>query len=115
MVNKHQVINGIIAYMDNHMIPSAEGNYKIILRTAKAGMVVVPDKFWDLIKNNTLVEMTGAIIDDEHINIDLFARIISEGFGNDEFNFVLDVLGHEYRIYLKAEDIHALKNYIERA
>lgn len=115
MVNKHQVINGIIAYMDNHMIPSAEGNYKIILRTAKAGMVVVPDKFWDLIKNNTLVEMTGAIIDDEHINIDLFARIISEGFGNDEFNFVLSVLGHEYRIYLKAEDIHALKNYIERS
>ena len=115
MVNKRQVINGIIAYMDNHMIPHAEGNYKIILRTAKAGMVVVPDKFWDLIKNNTLVTMTGAIVDDEHIDIESFSRIISEGFGNDEFNFVLDVLGQEYRIYLKAEDIHALKNYIERS
>jgi hypothetical protein len=97
------------------MIPHAEGNYKIILRTAKAGMVVVPDKFWDLIKNNTLVTMTGAIVDDDHIDIESFARILSEGFANDEFNVVLDALGQEYRIYFKAEDVHALKNYIERS
>ena len=115
MVNKRQVINGIVAYMDNHMIPHAEGNLKIILRIAKVGMVVTPDKLWDLIKNNTLVTMTGAIVDDEHIDIDSLARIVSEGFGNDEFDFVLDVFGKEGHIFLKAEDVHALKNYIERA
>jgi hypothetical protein len=59
--------------------------------------------------------MTGAIVDDDHIDIESFARILSEGFANDEFNFVLDVLGQEYRIYFKAEDVHALKNYIERS
>ena len=59
--------------------------------------------------------MTGAIVDDEHIDIDSLARIVSEGFGNDEFDFVLDVFGKEGHIFLKAEDVHALKNYIERA
>lgn len=115
MVNKRQVMNGIIAYMDNHMIPHAKGNLKIILRTAKAGMVVVPDKFWDLIKNNTLVTMTGAIVDDDHIDIEKFAKIVSEGFDNEEFDFVMDVFGKDEHIFFKAEDVHALKNYIERS
>ena len=38
MAHKHKVINGIMLFMDNHMIPKAEGNYKVILRTARAGM-----------------------------------------------------------------------------
>ena len=42
MANKNQVINGVMTFMENHMIPKAEGNYKIILRTAKAGMMIAP-------------------------------------------------------------------------
>ena len=114
MVNKHQVINGVMAFMDNSMIPNASGNYKIILRTARAGMAIAPDKFWDIIKNNAIVAMTGAVSGD-HVDIDLLARILTEGFGNDEFNLTFKLLGEDYAMYLSGEDIRTLKSYIERA
>lgn len=114
MVTKHQVINGIMSFMDNNMIPSAEGNYKIILRTARAGMAIAPEKFWDLIKDNAIVAMTGAVTGD-HVDIDLLARILAEGFGNEEFNLTFKLLGGEYKMYLSGEDIRSLKSYIERA
>jgi hypothetical protein len=47
--------------------------------------------------------------------VDLLARILTEGFGADEFNLGFKLLGGEYKIYLSAEDIRALKGYIERA
>lgn len=114
MVTKHQVINGIMSFMDNNMIPSAEGNYKIILRTARAGMAIAPEKFWDIIKDNAIVAMTGAVTGD-HVDIDLLARILAEGFGNEEFNLTFKLLGGEYKMYLSGEDIRSLKSYIERA
>lgn len=114
MVNKHQVINGVMAFMDNNMIPSASGNYKIILRTARAGMAIAPDKFWGIIKDNAIVAMTGAVNGD-HVDIDLLARILTEGFGSEEFNLIFKLLGEEYKMFLSGEDIRTLKNYIERA
>ena len=114
MVNKHQVINGVIAFMENHMIPNAKDNYKIILRTVQAGMTIAPDKVWNLIKDNAILAMTGAVEGDE-VDVDLLARILSTGFGNDEFNMSFKLLGSEYKIFLTAEDIRALKGYIERA
>lgn len=114
MVNKHQVINGIMAFMDNQMIPNAEGNYKIILRTARAGMAIAPEKVWDLIKDNALIAMSGAVNGD-HVDVDLLARILTEGFGADEFSLSFKLIGSEYKIFLTADDVRTLKGYIERA
>lgn len=115
MVNSKQVINGVMLFMDNHMIPKAEGNYKIILRTAKAGMMIAPDKFWNIIKDNALISMLGVIDENERVDIDTLANILSEGFGNEEFNLAFRFLGNEYKIFLSKDDIHTLKNYIERS
>lgn len=114
MVHKNQVINGVMSFMDNNMIPNAKDNYKIILRTVRAGMTIAPDKIWDLIKDNAIISMTGAVQDDQ-IDIDLLARILTEGFGADEFNMGFKLLGGEYKIFLSGDDIRALKGYIERA
>lgn len=114
MVHKNQVINGVMAFMDNNMIPKAEGNYKIILRTVRSGLSAIPENVWDFVKKNSLIAMTGAV-DGDHVDIDLLAHILSEGFGNDEFNLGFSFLGKEYNIYLASEDIRALKSYIERA
>lgn len=115
MVNSKQVINGVMLFMDNHMIPKAEGNYKIILRTAKAAMMISPDKFWNIIKDNSLISMLGVIDENEYVDINLLADILIEGIGNEEFNFAFKFLGNEYKIYLSKDDIHTLKNYIERS
>lgn len=114
MANGKQVINGIITFMDNHMIPKAEGNYKVILRTAKAGMMVSPDRFWEIIKTNPLIEMIGAVKGDE-IDIDLIAEVLQEGFDNDGFAFGFNFLGNTYKIHFDKNDIHTLKNYIARS
>lgn len=114
MVHKNQVISGIMAFMDNNMIPNAKDNYKIILRTLRAGMAISPDKVWDLVKDNAILTMTGTVQGDQ-VDVDLLARILTEGFGGDEFNLGFKLLGGEYKIYLSAEDIRALKGYIERA
>lgn len=115
MANKHQVINGIILFMDNHMIPKAEGNYKIILRAAKTGMQIAPDKIWDAIKSNTLVDMLGVISEDDQVDLNNLARILSEAIGTDEFCLKFNVLGQEFKIFITGDDVHTIKNYIERS
>lgn len=115
MANKHQVINGVILFMDNHMIPKAEGNYKIILRAAKAGMQIAPDKIWNAIKSNSLIEMLGVVSADDQVDLNNLARILSEAIGTDEFCLGFDVLGQDFKIYITGEDVHTLKNYIERS
>lgn len=114
MVHKNQVINGIMTFMDNHMIPKAEGNYKIILRTAKAGMMLAPEKVWDLIKKNSLIEMID-VVDGDNIDIRLLADILAEGLNGDEFALSFNILGSTYKMHLSKDDIHTLKNYIERS
>lgn len=114
MVHKNQVISGIIQFMDNQMIPKAEGNYKIILRMARTGLQIAPEKIWEAVKNNTFVEMLGVVNGDE-IDIDSLVRILTEGMGSDEFNLGFKILGGEYKIFLSAEDIRTAKSYIERA
>lgn len=114
MVRSKQVIDGIILFMDNHMIPKAEGNYKVILRTAKAGMMIAPEKIWEVIKNNTLVSMLGVVKDDE-VDINLLADVLHEGIGSEGFTFEFSLLGSTYKIHLEKDDITTLKNYIVRA
>jgi hypothetical protein len=114
MANGHQVINGIMLFMDNHMIPKAEGNYKVILRTAKAGMMIAPEKFWEIIKTNPLIEMVGAVKDDE-LDVELLAEMLKEGFDNEGFCSEFEFLGSHYKIHFDKDDVHTLKNYIVRS
>lgn len=114
MVHGEKVINGIMVFMDNHMIPKASGNYKVILRMARAGMMISPDRFWEIIKNNPLVNMVGAVEDDE-LNLDLIADILTEGFDKEGFCFGFDFLGETYKIHFDKDDITTLKGYIERS
>lgn len=114
MVHKDKLISGVMAFMDNDMIPNAKENYKIILRTIRAGMTIAPEKVWDLIKDNAIIAMTGAV-QGEYVDIDLLARILAEGMGSDEFNLSFKLLGGEYKLFLSGEDVRALKGYIERA
>lgn len=114
MVHKDKVISGVMAFMDNNMIPSAKDNYKIILRTIRSGMAIAPEKVWNLIKDNAIIAMTGAV-EGDYVDVDLLARILMEGFGGDEFSLGFKLLGGEYKIFLSGDDIRSLKGYIERA
>ena len=114
MANKKQVIDGIMLFMDNNMIPKAEGNYKVILRIAKAGMAIAPEKFWEIIKTNPLINMVGAI-DGDALEINLLAEVLREGVGSEGFTFCFNFLGGMYKIHFEEPDIHALKNYIVRS
>lgn len=115
MATKHQVQNGIILFMDNHMIPEAKGNYKIILRGAKAVMAIKFDSIFETLKNNTLISMAGIIDDDDNVDITAAARILHDAFGTDEFSYSFNLLGETYSIHLSADDIGTIKNYIERS
>jgi hypothetical protein len=115
MATKHQVLNGIILFMDNHMIPEAKGNYKIILRGAKALMAVKFDNIFESLKNNALVSMAGLIDEDDNVDITSAARILHDAFGNDEFSYTFNLLGEKYSLHLSADDIGTIKNYIERS
>lgn len=114
MANKRQFINGVILFMDNHMIPKAEGNYKIILRTARAGMKIAPNSIWEAIKGNSLIDMLG-VINDDNVDIGTLASILSDGFEKDEFCLDFRFIGKEYKIFLTGEDVTTLKSYIERS
>ena len=114
MAHKHKVINGIMLFMDNHMIPKAEGNYKVILRTARAGMMIAPDKIWEVVKNNPLIEMVGAIDGDE-LDVELLGEILKEGFDTEGFCFEFEFLGSHYKIHFDKDDIVSIKNYIARS
>lgn len=115
MATKHQVQNGIILFMDNHMIPEAKGNYKIILRGAKAVMAIKFDSIFEALKNNTLISMAGIIDDADNVDITAAARILHDAFGSDEFSYSFSFLGETYSIHLSADDIGTIKNYIERS
>lgn len=115
MATKHQVLNGIILFMDNNMIPAAEGNYKIILRGAKALMAIKFDSIFENLKKNALVSMAGLIDEKDNVDIASAARILHEAFGADEFSYTFNLLGEKYSLHLSADDIGTIKNYIERS
>jgi hypothetical protein len=54
-------------------------------------------------------------VNEDHVDIDLLARILTDGFGSEEFNLTFKLLGEEYKMFLSSEDIRTLKSYIERA
>lgn len=115
MVSKDQLLRGILAFIDNDMVPNAEGNYKIILRMAKAAILLKPDSVFETLKNNTFVSMLGVINEHHHIDVDTLARMLSEGIGSDEFTIKFKLLGSDYVLAFSAGDIMSAKRYIEQA
>jgi hypothetical protein len=126
MANKNQVINGLATYIENHMIPKETGNYQIALGLVKAWMLRSPDSVWNLIKGNALVNMSG-FLTDETLDIHALTDVFGEALGNHELVLTFDWenilggwssilgLGNKYTLALSKDDIHTLKNYIERS
>lgn len=115
MVNKKQIISGIKSFIDSAMIPQAEGNYKIILRIARAGIDASADKIWQSLKENSLVKMLNIIDENEEIDLEAVESLLVEGLDKNEFEYTFKILGTEYQLYFTADDVHKLKTYIARA
>lgn len=108
MIDKTQLLNGVIMFIDSVMIPKSEGNYKILLRTVKAMIQIAPDKAWDLVANNSVGRM---LLDND---LETVESILVEGLSNNEFEIAFKLLSSEYKIYLTGDDIHGLKDCIMR-
>ena len=112
MATKEQLMKAIHTFIENDMLPKAEGNYKIILNVAKAVMQHKPDLIFEVIKKNSVIEMLGVIDEHDNIDVDTLVKILSEGFGSEEFCFAFHVLGKEYAMHFSAADIQTIKRYM---
>lgn len=111
MANRQQILKGVAEFIDKSMLLKAEGNYRIILRTVKSGILISPDTFWTMIVNTPI----GKLLDSDDVDIDTLEEILTEGLGNNELELQFKLLGSEYKIYLSADDVHKLKSCIERS
>lgn len=113
-MNKHQILNGVVAYINNEMIPNAKANDRIILRGARELVSLRFDHIFEALRNNSFVAMAGLINGDD-MDIEATARIASEAIGTDEFVIPINFLGLKFDFALSASDIATIKSYIERA
>ena len=111
MVTKEQLIRAIYKFIDNDMIPRAEGNYKIILNVAKAALNHKADGIFEAIKNNSLVAMFGVIDENDNVDVDLLANVLSDGLGSDEYMLTFKFLTSTYSLGISASDIQTIKRY----
>lgn len=109
MATKNQLTYAVSHFVDD-MIPQAEGNYKIILRAAKAALNLNPNKMWDVLQNNEFVKMLG-VIHDGTIELDNLESILVEALGQNEFELKFRLFGNEYKIFVTSNDVRKLKNY----
>lgn len=112
MITKEQFLKAVINFIELDMIPNSSGNYKIILNVAKAAMQRAPDSVFNLIKNNGIVSMIGAIDDNNNINVDLLSEVLTNGLGSDEFTYSFSAFGKEYDLHFAANDIQKIKQYM---
>ena len=105
-------MKAIHTFIENDVLPKAEGNYKIILNIAKAAMQHKPDLIFEKGKGNSLISMLGVIDEHDNIDMDTLVKILSEGFGSEEFCFAFRVLGKEYAMHFSAADIQTIKRYM---
>lgn len=111
MTTKEQFIKAIHTFIENDMLPKASGNYKIILNTARVALQRKPDAIFELIKNNSLISMLDVIDEQDYVDVETLATILSEGFGSDEFGFNFKIFGKEYVMHFSAADIQTIKRY----
>lgn len=112
MVTKEQFMRAIHTFISNDMLSKAEGNHRIILNTAKVAIQYRPDAVFDLIKKNTLVTMLGVIDENDNVDMETLVKILTEGFGSDEFCFAFQLFGKEYAMHFSAADIQTVKRYV---
>lgn len=112
MATKEQFMNAISKFIENDMLPNASGNYKIILNIAKAAIQHAPAAVFDRVKSNTIISMLGVIDEQNNVNTELLATVLSHGFGSDEFAFTFAAFGKEYTLHFSANDIQTIKRYM---
>lgn len=112
MATKEQFMKAIHTFLENDMLPKAEGNYKIILNIAKAAMQHKPDLIFEKIKSNSLISMLSVIDEHDNVDVDTLAKILSDGFGSEEFSFAFSFFGREYAMHFSAADIQTIKRYM---
>ena len=98
-------------FIDNNMLPEATGNYKIVLGMAKSALRHKPDILFDYLKKNSFVSMLN-VIEDDKIDVDLLATILTEGLGTDEFALEFRLFNKEYAMHFSATDIQTIKRYL---
>lgn len=112
MITKEQLVDAICEFIDDDMLPKADGNYKILLNTAKVALRYKPDSILKFLKSNSFISMFDIIDDNDNIDMDLLVKILSEGFGSDEFSYVFNFFGKEYALHFSAADIQTIKRYV---
>jgi hypothetical protein len=111
IVTKEQFINAVNMFIENDMLPNAKGNYKIVLGTAKSALRHKPDLLFEYLKKNSFVSMLN-VIEDDKIDVDLLATILTEGLGADEFALEFRLFNKEYAMHFSATDIQTIKRYL---
>jgi hypothetical protein len=112
MVTQEQFVNAICVFIDNDMLPKAEGNYKIILNIAKAAMRIKPSIIFDVLKNNSFISMLNVVDEYNNVDADMLAKILTEGLGSDEITLTFGFFGNEYNMHFSAVDIQTVKRYM---
>lgn len=112
MASKEQIIKALRMFIDNDMLPKAEGNYKIILNLAKAALSYRADAVFDAIKHNSLVSMLGVIDEQDNVDVDTLSHILMEGLSSNEYTLKFKLLSSEYVMHISAADIQTIKRYI---
>lgn len=115
MVHKNQIMNGIFQFIEREWMPKAETEKdRIAFRVIQSACRDFPDALWNKVKTYDVVEMSGAIVGDE-ADIERLANSLTFILGTDEVRVEIPMVFTKRPILISADDIRALKGYIERA
>lgn len=112
MVSKEQVIRALRTYIDNDVLPHAEGNYKIIMNLVKVALTHRADSIFEALKKNSFISMLGVIDEQDCVDMETLVQMLTEGLGTNEFTFKFKVLSSEYVMHISVADIQAIKRYV---
>ena len=112
MATKEQLIKAIYRFIDNDMLPKAEGNYKIVLGIAKSAINYKSDKVFEAIKNNSMISMFDIIDENDNVDVDALCEILTQGMGSEEFTLSFKMFTSTYDMHFSAADIQTIKRYI---
>ena len=112
MATKEQLLRAIYKFIDNDMLPKADGNYKIILGIAKTALNHKADSVFNAIKNNSVISMFNIIDENDNVDVESLANILTEGMGSNEFTLSFKLFTSTYVMHFSSADIQTIKNYI---
>ena len=112
MVSKNQLLTALDRYIASDMIPNVTGNYKVILKIARAALAMKPDVVFQAVRSNPLVTMLDLVDEADNVDLDTLVQILSEGLSADEFTLAFHLLGKDYAFHFSADDVRKIKSYI---